>query len=88
MSPMKSSKTMNKNELGEKQTPRQSIKGSEIPPGWLTALAETLMGTVKTIVTVEMEKAKQNTEENKKVEVEKTEEENNERDNENKEQGN
>jgi hypothetical protein len=87
-SPMKSSEKKDNLKLSEKQKPRQPIKGSEVPPNWISPLLGGLMDDLKDFVKDEIDKAKLKPEQNKKDEAEKTHKENSEEVEENQEQGN
>ncbi len=66
MSPMKSSEKLDNQELSVKQTPKQPIEGSELPPPWLFSLLNGYTENFKIFVKQEIEKAKLKPEENKK----------------------
>ncbi len=86
MSPMKPS---------EKQTPRQPIGGSEVPPPWLgpflkdymANMKESVVDSVRDLVKDEIKKARLKPEENKKDEDEKKDKDNSEEVEEDKKQG-
>ncbi len=78
MSPMKSSEKLYNQELSDKETPKQPIKGSELPPPWVFPLLNGYMENFKIFVREEIEKAKLKPEENKKDEAEKADLENSE----------
>jgi hypothetical protein len=79
----------------EKQTPRQPIRGSKVPPPWLgpflkdnmANMKESVVDSMRDLVKDEIKKARLKPEENKKDEAEKKDKENSEEVKEDKKQG-